>query len=237
MRKTRLFALAVLLLCANALYAQLPDETNGKVPELDAFHKPIYALWHEAWPAKDIAKLKTLLPDVEKAYASLAAAKLPGILREKKSKWDEKLALLTQSVKEYRKSVDENNDDGILKAAEAVHMNYEQMVRVVRPVLPELDAFHQSLYLLHHYYVPEKKSDQIAASADSLMKKMQALNSADLPKRLEAKKEAFSKARKNLDDAVKAFAEGIKAKKGKEEVAKLESVLHTRYEVLEKVFE
>jgi hypothetical protein len=237
MRKIHLVLAAALCFCATVLYAQLPDETNGRVPELDAFHKPIYALWHEAWPAKDIAKLKTLFPDVEKAYTSLAAAKLPGILREKKAKWDEKLQLLTQAVKEYRKAVDENNSEGILKAAEAVHMNYEQMVRVVRPVLAELDAFHQSLYMLHHYYVPEHKADQIKASADSLTKKMAALNAAELPKRLDAKKEQFAKARKNLDEAVKAFADGVKGTKTKEEIAKLEGVVHARYEVLEKVFE
>jgi hypothetical protein len=237
MRKIHLVLLIALSLCVTGLFAQLPDETNGKVPELDAFHKPIYALWHEAWPAKDIAKLKALFPDVEKAYTSLVAAKLPGILREKRSKWDEKLQLLTQAVKEYRKAVDENSSEGILKAAEAVHMNYEQMVRVVRPALPELDAFHQSLYMLHHYYVPEQKSEQIKASADSLMKKMAALNSAELPKRLEAKKEQFVKARKSLDEAVKAFAEGVKAAKVKDAIARLETIVHTRYEVLEKVFE
>ncbi|MCX6142273.1 MAG: hypothetical protein NTZ35_03545 [Ignavibacteriales bacterium] len=237
MLKMPFFVLLALSICATVVFAQLPDETSGRVPELDAFHKPIYALWHEAWPAKDIAKLKALLPDVEKAYTTLAAAKLPGILREKKAKWDEKLQLLTQAVKDYRKGVDENNSDGILKAAEAVHMNYEQMVRVVRPVMAEIDAFHQSLYLLHHYYVPEQKMDQIKASADSLMKKMVALNAAELPKRLEAKKEQFAKARKNLDEAVKAFAEGMNAKRAKDDIAKLESTLHTRYEVLEKVFE
>jgi hypothetical protein len=227
----------VLSFCATIVFAQLPDETSGRVPELDAFHKPIYTLWHDAWPAKDIAKLKSLLPDVEKAYAPLAAAKLPGILREKKAKWDEKLQLLSQSVKEYRKSVDENNSEGIMKAAEAVHMNYEQMVRVVRPVLKELDAFHQDLYMLHHYYVPENKPEQIKASADSMVKKMEALNVAELPKRLEARKDQFTKARKNLDEAVRAFAEGVKAKKGKDEIGKLENTLHARYQVLEKVFE
>ena len=237
MLKMRFFVLLALSFCAAVVFAQLPDETSGRVPELDSFHKPIYALWHEAWPAKDIAKLKALLPDVEKAYTTLAAAKLPGILREKKAKWDEKLQLLTQAVKDYRKAADEDNADGILKGAEAVHMNYEQMVRVVRPVMAELDAFHQSLYLLHHYYVPEQKADQIKASADSLMKKMIALNAAEVPKRLEAKKERFAKARKNLDEAVKAFAEGVKSEKMKNDVTKLESVVHTRYEVLEKVFE
>jgi hypothetical protein len=231
--------IALLALCALATmaFAQLPDETSGRVPELDAFHKPIYTLWHDAWPAKDIAKIKSLLPDVEKAYTTLAAAKLPGILRDKQAKWDEKLQLLTQSVKDYRKAVDEDNADGIMKSAEAVHMYYEHMVRVVRPVLKELDAFHQHLYTLHHYYVPEGKGEQIKASADSLVKKMDGLNAAELPKRLEAKKEQFSKARKNLDDAVKAFSDAVKAGKGKEEIAKLENTLHARYQVVEKVFE
>ena len=235
----RKFSLVVFALLFNGafLYAQLPDETNGRVPELDGFHKPIYELWHTAWPAKDIAKLKALLPDVEKAYTSLAAAKLPGILRDRQTKWDEKLQVLTQSVKEYKAAVDKNDNDGILKATEAVHMNYEQMVRIVRPVLKEIDVFHQSLYMLHHYFVPENKSEQIQAVADSLTQKMIVLNGAALPKRLEAKTEQFNKARKNLEESVKAFAEAVKAKKGKDEIAKLENTLHARYQVLEKVFE
>jgi hypothetical protein len=236
MRKISVLSFA-LLFNAAFLYAQLPDETSGRVPELDAFHKPIYELWHTAWPAKDIAKLKSLLPDVETAYATLAAAKLPGILREKQAKWDEKLPVLAQSVKEYRIAADKNDSEGILKAAEAVHMNYEQMVRLVRPVVKELDAFHQSLYTLHHYYVPENKSELIKASADSLTQKMVTLNGVALPKRLEAKTEQFNKARKNLEESVKAFAAAVKAKKGKDEIAKLENTLHARYQVVEKVFE
>ena len=237
MRNTALFLFVSLLSCVSLALAQLPDETNGKVPELDAFHKPIYELWHTAWPAKDITKLKALLPDVEKAYTALAAAKLPGILREKKAKWDEKLQILAQSVKEYKDAVSKDNSEGILKATEAVHMNYEQMVRLVRPVMKELDAFHQVLYMLHHYYMPENKGAEIKASADSLVPKMEALSGASLPKRLEAKTEQFTKARKNLDEAVKAFAEGVKGKKGKEDLAKLENALHARYEVLEKMFD
>ena len=41
----------------------------------------------------------------------------------------------------------------------------------------------------------------------------------------------------NLDESVKAFAEAVKAKKAKEEIAKLENILHTRYQVVEKVFD
>jgi hypothetical protein len=237
MKRNLITALLGMVLCGSTAIAQLPDETSGRVRELDAFHKPIYELWHTAWPAKDIAKLKSLFPDVEKAYTTLAGAKLPGILRDKQSKWDEKLTVLTLSVKEYRGSVEKNDAEGILKAAEAVHMNYEQMVRLVRPVVKELDAFHQSLYLLHHYYVPENKVEFIKAAADSLAQKMVALNGAELPKRLEARTEQFKKALKNLDQSVKSFAEAVKAKKGKEEIAKLENTLHARYQVVEKVFE
>jgi len=237
MKKNLLTALLGMVLCGSTAIAQLPDETSGRVPELDAFHKPIYELWHTAWPAKDIARLKSLLSDVEKAYTTLAAAKLPGILRDKQAKWDEKLQVLAQSMKAYKETVEKGDGEGILKATEAVHMNYEQMVRLVRPVVKELDVFHQSLYLLHHYYMPENKTELIKAAADSLARKMAALNGAALPKRLEARTEQFKKALKNLDESVQAFSAAVKAKKGKDEIAKLENTLHARYQVVEKVFE
>ena len=237
MKKNLLTALLGMVLCGSTAIAQLPDETSGRVPELDAFHKPIYELWHTAWPAKDIARLKSLLSDVEKAYTTLAAAKLPGILRDKQAKWDEKLQVLAQSMKAYKETVEKGDGEGILKATEAVHMNYEQMVRLVRPVVKELDVFHQSLYLLHHYYMPENKTELIKAAADSLARKMAALNGAALPKRLEARTEQFKKALKNLDESVQAFSAAVKAKKGKDEIAKLENTLHARYQVAEKVFE
>jgi hypothetical protein len=237
MKKSRFPVLFVLVCLASPAIAQLPDETSGRVPELDAFHKPIYAIWHDAWPAKDIGRLKELLPDVEKAHVALAEAKLPGILRDKSVIWNEKLKLLGAAVNEYRSSVESNDDAGILKAAEDVHASYEQLVRVVRPVLKELDAFHQVLYLLHHYQMPEHQMGKIRASADSLVQRVGPLNKATLPKRLESKNEQFIKARKNLDEAVHAFAEAVKAKKGDDEIAKLEGTLHARYQVLEKVFE
>jgi len=90
---SRFLVLFAFICSASFAFAQLPDETSGRVPELDAFHKPIYALWHDAWPAKDIPQLKSLLPDVENAYTALAMAKLPGILRDKGGIWIEKPAM------------------------------------------------------------------------------------------------------------------------------------------------
>ena len=37
--------------------------------------------------------------------------------------------------------------------------------------------------------------------------------------------------------AVKAFADGVKAQKGKAEIARFESAVHDRYEALEKLLE
>jgi hypothetical protein len=225
------------ILCSAVVFAQLPDETNGRVPELDAFHKPIYALWHKAWPEKDIAQLKQLLPDVQAAYAKLAAAKLPGILRDTQGMWDEKLKILSEAMEAYKTTTAANDSVGILKATENVHMFYEGMVRIVRPVVKQLDDFHQVLYLVHHYYMPEYNLAKLKESADSLALKMDSLKTATLPKRHEAKAERFDKTRQGLAQSVADFVKAAKAGKDKEALAKLEETMHARYQMVEKIFE
>ena len=235
--KKILIVLGLVMAAGSMLFAQLPDETNGRVPELDAFHKPIYTLWHKAWPEKNIAQMKELFPDVEAAYTKLAAAKLPGILRDKQNMWDEKMKLLTGAVVAYKSSVAGNDTAAILKATENTHMYYESLIRVVRPVVKQLDDFHQFLYIVHHYYMPEYNVAKLKESADSLAVKMASLNTATLPKRHEAKAERFDKARKNLAEAVTAFAEAVKAGKDKKELLKVEETMHARYQIVEKIFE
>ncbi len=219
------------------LRAQHAVETNARVPELEAFHKPIYTLWHKAWPEKDIAQLKQLYPDVEAAYKTLAEAKLPGILRDKQSAWDEKLAILGGGVKAYQQAIAADDSLAILKATEDVHMFYEHMVRLIRPVVKELDEFHQVLYLIHHYYLPEYNVTKLKESADSLVVKVAALKDAKLAKRHEAKSEQFKKSSAALAESVTAFVEAVKSDKDKATVAKLGDTMHTRYQMVEKVFE
>jgi hypothetical protein len=235
--KKFLIVLGIVLATGSTLLAQLPDETNGRVPELDAFHKPIYALWHKAWPEKNIAQLKELFPEVEAAYTTLVAAKLPGILRDKQGAWDEKLKVLTEAVEAYKSSIAGNDTAAILKATEKVHMYYEGMIRVVRPVVKQLDDFHQFLYMVHHYYMPEYNAARLKESADSLVLKMEALKTATLPKRHEAKAEKFNKTRDGLAEAVAKYVEAVKAGKEKEDLAKLEETMHVRYQMVEKIFE
>ncbi len=229
------------VLCALSLatlaVAQQPDETAARVPELDAFHTPIYAIWHEAWPAGNVAQLKGLLPDVQKAYAALSQATLPGILRDKKDLWNEKMKGLADAIEAYRASVAANDSAAVMQAAERVHMSYEMLVRTIRPALKELDAFHQTLYLLHHYDMPGRDEAKVRAAADTLAARMEALNGAVLPKRLEKRTEQFTKARANLSEAVAAFAAASRSGKPLDELLPLEEAVHGRYQVLEKVFE
>jgi len=219
------------------LQAQHAVETNARVPELEAFHKPIYTLWHKAWPEKDIAQLKQLYPDVESAYKTLAAAKLPGILRDKQTVWNEKLAILGGGVKAYQEAIAANDSLAILKSTEDVHMFYEHMVRLIRPVVKELDEFHQVLYLIHHYYLPEYNVAKLKESADSLLVKSAALKDAKLSKRHEAKTEQFKKSSAALAESVMAFVEAVNSEKDKATVVKLGDTMHTRYQMVEKVFE
>jgi len=213
------------------------QETAWRIPELDRMHEPIAALWHDAWPNKDLAKLTELLPDVEKTYKDLAAVTLPGILREKKGAWEEKLGALGESVKSYRAAVTAGTLQPILDAVEKVHSGYEAMVRVIRPALKELDAFHQVLYLVHHYEMPAGDMAKLKASADSLRAKMAVLNAAVLPERLKSKEAQFQKALTALSEAVALFTDAVKQGIPKEELQKAELAMHGRYQVLEKVFE
>jgi len=91
--------------------------------------------------------------------------------------------------------------------------------------------------MINHYYIPEYDVAKLRDSADSLAVKMEALKSAELPKRLAAKTEAYNKSLNALAESVTRFVEGIKADKDKTAIAMLEEILHTRYQMVEKVFD
>ncbi len=233
----RIIITILILINALPVFAQLPDETSGRVPELDAFHKPIYALWHEAWPAKDVQTLKHLFPQVDSAYTTLAAATLQGILRDKQSRWDEKKEELRIAVDEYRQSINGTDTSRILRAAENVHMLYEQMVRIVRPATQQIDEFHRVLYSLHHYYLPKKNIPMIKKNAEELAKAMNAIDTVTLSKRWEKKKNQYEKYRGSLSDAVKRYVGAVRTAEPITALIKLEGVVHSRYQMIEKMFE
>jgi hypothetical protein len=212
------------------------EETKSEVPELTAFHDIIYPIWHTAYPEKDYAALRSYVPQVNELAAKVFAAKLPGILREKQAKWDEGLAAFKKSVEDYNAAAKGADDQALLVAAEALHAKYEALVRTIRPVLKEVEAFHQILYVLYHKDAPANAFDKIREATADLVVKAEAITKATLPTRLAAKGEAFKTAAAELVEAAKALDAAGKAHDHDGMLAGVEKV-HTKYQTLEKIFD
>ena len=235
MKFRRACAIALVLFAAAAL-AVRAQETESSIPELAAFHEVIYPIWHTAYPEKDIAMLKSLVPQVDELAAKVFAAKLPGILREKQAKYDAGLAEFRKAVEAYDAAAKGSDDKAMLDAAEALHARYEMLVRTIRPVLQEMDAFHKVLYVVYHTNLPAKDWAAVRAAAPDLKAKAEAIPQAKLSTRLQPKAEAFAKAAGELVKAADALA-GLGAKADGAAVEQAVLKVHARYQELEKIFD
>ncbi len=208
----RLAALAAVLLllcpclCVPAA-AMDPSETKADVPALFAFHEVIATIWHEAWPAKDVKRLAELEPEVAKGIAGVAAAELPGILRERQPAWQKAVADLQALGAEYKAAVAAKDDARLLAAAEKLHAQFEALVRIVRPRVKEMQPFHEVLYRVWHGALPAKDMAAVRAAVPELQATMAALDKAALSPRQAPLQKPFDAARATLSAAVAALAQ------------------------------
>jgi hypothetical protein len=230
--------IGLFLLAGIAAWSQTPEalETESSVPALTSFHEIIYPIWHTAYPDKDYAALRSFAPEVKNLAEKIYGAKLPGILRDKQAKWNQALAELRKSVDAYLAAAAGIDDAALLDAAEALHARYEMMVRTIRPVLREVDAFHKTLYVIYHKYLPNEEFGKIAELSADLLVQAEAISKASLPKRLESKAQAFSAASRELQGATAALLDAGKSSQGAAIAAAVEDV-HTKYQALEKIFD
>lgn len=226
----------VLGLSLSALAQDIAGETKSEVPELTAFHEIIYPIWHTAYPEKDYAALRKYVADVNNLAAPIFTAKLPGILREKEVKWKEGVAVFKKAVDDYNTAAAGEDNQALLIAAEALHAKYEALVRTLAPVLKEMDNFHQTLYVVVHKSLPDKAYDKIRGASADLVTKAQAITKATLPKRLEAKSDAFQKAAAELLAAAKTLDASGQAH-DHDGMEKGVDAVHAKYEALQKLFE
>jgi hypothetical protein len=210
-------------------------EIKSEVPALSQFHNVIYPLWHTAWPDKNVHMMVELLPEIKKLAAPVIEAKLPGILREKQSVWEKGIAELKMILADYTSATAPLDSIQLLSAAERLHMQYERLVRIIRPALKELDAFHSVLYMLYHYYMPEWNLEKVKTSVTELQEKMKSLDAATLPERLKKKTDAYVLARKELDVSVQVLI-SVMEKGDKATITEKINVMHSKYEALDKVF-
>lgn len=238
MRKTALFALAGLLALWSlpAQAVEQVDEVKASVPELSAFHDVIYPIWHTAYPDKDYAALRGFAAEVKNKAEAVFSAKLPGILRDKKDKWDAGLAEFKAAVESYVALSASGADEAVWNAAEVLHDRYEKLVRIIRPPLKEVDAFHQVLYVVYHRHLPGKDAASVKSAAPVLREKAEAITRAALPKRHEAKLEAFQKAAAELLQSCREL-ESRGEGDGWDVISAAVENLHSKYQALEKVFE
>jgi hypothetical protein len=234
-------ALLVLACASPAMLAQekhpgAAGETDARVPELESFHATIYKLWHTAWPKKDVAMLTELVPEIKAGAATVAGARLPGILQDKKEAWTKGVQSLQGSVEAYEAAALARDSVRLLHQAEELHSQYEGLVRIIRPPMKELYAFHADLYMLYHHYGPAFDLPGITTSAAAMKETMAALNAAALPARYASRQDAFAAARATLSRAVDRLQEAVKSGKKESINAAIESVHHD-YVALEKVFE
>ncbi len=231
-------AVAVLGLTAAPILAQpapKPEDLKASVPALDAMHEVIMPLWHDAWPNKDVKAMAAMLPDIEKHVAAVNKAELPMILRDKKAAWVAGVDNLKQTIAAYKAAVTAGDNDALLKAAERLHSQYEALVKIVRPVLKEMEDFHATLYVLYHYQISPFQYDKAAESIRALQAKMAALDKAELPERLKAKTEAFTTQRARLSKSVDELA-GLLDGKDRTAILAAIEMMHAQYESLEQIF-
>ncbi len=240
-RRSHIFAVLSIILILGAIHllsaeTSQTEETESWVKELGDFHEIIYPIWHTAYPEKDYEALRGFVPEINRLAKNLFDAPLPGILRDKKPKWDEGLEQMKKAVEDYNKAAAADDDQALLDAAEDLHAKFEMMVRIIRPVLKEIDEFHKVLYVVYHKHLPNKEYDAIRSAADDFIQKAEAIMKAELPKRLEAKAGEFSATAQALFEASKKLKTACMEGDGTVIEKAVES-LHTKYRDLEKIFD
>lgn len=231
----------VLILCVlNSIQAQQGDhstEITSTVPELFDFHEVVYPMWHTAYPNKDYALFKKLLPDVNIGVEKIYAAKLPGILRDKEKEWNDGLDKLRTSVAGYNKACEENNEAEMLTSAEELHSNFEMLVRIVKPVTKEVDEFHKVLYMIYHHYGPNKNTVELSKAIDDLYLRADELKNCVLPKWATDKKDEFAKAADELYTSTKELKELNDSNANDKQIQSSIDKVHTNYQKIEALFD
>jgi hypothetical protein len=234
-----LFFISFLFIGKNS-YSQVDSaEISWTVPELIKFHDVIYLIWHEAYPAKDIKALKNFVPEIKTSMENINNAKLPGIVKDKENKWKEGLVEFNNTAEDYYKAASGNDDQAMLDAAEKLHAKFEMMIRVLKPVLKEIDEYHKILYVIYHKYFPDKKYSEISNVIDELISRADAITKADeekLKKRLKDKFANFQPAAKELYDNTVTLKEVLKTNDA-EKINKAVETMHSSYQKLESVFD
>ncbi len=236
---SKLYTVIVLLIIISVpLFSQGKfdsTEIKAEVPALNEFHDVVYPIWHVAYPSKDYAALRSYVADIEKDAQKIYEAQLPGILRDKQEMWNKGVDEFRIAVEEYKKIAAEKDDEMLLKAAENLHTKYESLVRIIHPVLPELDQFHQVLYMIYHKYLPQEDYQQLYMVSDDLVNKAVVLSKVKLDTNDEKMEKNFGNYTTQLVHATQKLKEQLKSSNYEMVKFGVEDV-HRIYQKIESLF-
>jgi hypothetical protein len=211
-------------------------ELTAQVAELDAIHVVMEPMWHDAWPARDYAAIREAASQFEPLVAALDGVALPGILQDKQARWDEQKQLLTESFEGMKGAAEAGEDDQLMAYAEAFHMNYEGMVRIIRPLSPELDAFHQKLYGVYHYYGPGYDLEKLGNAAREMAAAIPSLQGLTLPEILAGHQGHWGMVVERMGQDIGALMSVLQDPSREEVDAAIEAI-HADYSELEGIFD
>ena len=212
------------------------EELTAAVPALSDLHTAVYPLWHDAFPDKDYDMIKQLLPELDSLSVLVDLAELPGILQDKQEVWDEGKAKMLTCLEDLHKAAETDNKEEMLKQTEAFHAHYEGLVRAIRPIVKELDLFHQEMYKLYHYHMPNYELGNIRSTVSAMLEKIPPLKAVQLPARLQDRQEKFETSAAELEKEVNNLAEIVKNDNRKTIEAAVEE-LHTAYQGVAAIFD
>ncbi len=231
--------LSVALLLALPLIAQddqHSSEISSSIPELYKFHEVIYPIWHTAYPEKNYAMLKEMIPDVNSGAEKIFKVELPGILRDKSEEWNTGVTKFRSSVERFNQAMQGTEETEMLLAAEGLHSDFEMLVRIIKPVTKEVDEFHKVLYMIYHHYWPNKNMEEFGKAVDDLAMRADELTNCVLPKWASEKSDEFKKQSQKLYDATKNLKELKDSDADETQLNKAIEDVHDNYVALEGLF-
>lgn len=214
----------------NLSEVSISQDSEPVVPELDILHESVALLWHTAYPKKDLSVIKKALPTLLQSTTNLVKAELPGILQEKQISWGKGVKEFQLKVKELEKAANNNDLNTALRLVESIHTEYENLKNILRPKLTELESFHQELYKVYHYYLPEGNTEKIIDSIPLMQERYASLKEVMLPTKYEDKQEKFNQAVLELKIALDGVAASPSGK------ISVES-LHAAYQAVEEILQ
>jgi hypothetical protein len=236
MKNIDVYLIVISIIFAVVLQFTKAQEKKQAIPELTEMHQYIRPMWHKGYAEKDYQLLKALYADLISQFEKLKNAPFPTEWPDKQRHWEAGINRMENALAQYGKAITADSADQLLAAAKNTHDEFEALMQIIHPPIPEIDEFHKILYYVYHEYLPAQDWEKVRGSIEDFEIQMAAIEKVQLPKKMNSKKDDFGAAQKDLADAVKQLSK-LKNSDDTEKLAQAVEKLHEAYIQLKEVLE